>query len=99
MTPAEWIAAGQLSVSALAVGSIWFGIWQMRRAGDQRSEREDQRHTEAMRALEAMVAGLERQGQALETMVAGLERQGQALERQGQALERQGRALEAALTR
>lgn len=84
MTPAEWIAAGQLTVSALAVGSIWFGIWQMRRAGDQRAAGEDTRHAEAMTALQALVQGLERQGQALE--------------RQGQALERQGAALEAALT-
>lgn len=73
MTPTEWIATGQLAVSALAVVSIWFGILQMRRAGDQREKREDARHAESMRALEALVSGLERQG-------AALERQGQALE-------------------
>ena len=72
-----------LIVSAAAVSSIWFGIWQMRRAGDQRSAREDTRHAEAMTTLRALVQGLERQGQALE--------------RQGHALERQSQALEAAL--
>ncbi len=59
MTPAEWIAIGQLTVSAFAVGSIWFGIWQMRRAGDQREKREDARHAESMRALEALIKGME----------------------------------------
>ncbi len=59
-----------LIVSAGAVGSIWFGIWQMRRAGDQRAAREDARHaeamraqdtrhTEAMRALEGIIKGME----------------------------------------
>ena len=42
-----------LLVSAAAVASIWFGIWQMRRAGDQRTAREDARHAEAMTAFDA----------------------------------------------
>ncbi|MCZ0952630.1 MAG: hypothetical protein OXU75_04335 [Deltaproteobacteria bacterium] len=48
-----------LIVSAAAVGSIWFGLWQMRRAGDQRAAREDARHAEAMRALEGLIKGME----------------------------------------
>ena len=48
-----------LIISAAAVGSIWFGIWQMRRAGDQRADREDARHAEAMRALEGLIKGME----------------------------------------
>ena len=48
-----------LVVSAAAVGSIWFGLWQMRRAGDQRAAREDARHAEAMRALEGLIKGME----------------------------------------
>ena len=48
-----------LIVSAAAVLSIWFGIWQMRRSGDQRAVREDARHAEAMRALEAIIKGME----------------------------------------
>ncbi len=62
MTPIEWIAAGQLAIGAgqLAVGAVgvilvWQGIRQMRRAGDQREKREDARHCEAMRALEALI--------------------------------------------
>lgn len=55
-----------LIVSAGAVASIWFGIWRMGRAGDQRAAREDARHTEAMEALRAVIQGLERQGAALE---------------------------------
>ena len=42
-----------LVVAALGVGSLWFGIWQMRRSGDQRAAREDTRHAEAMHALDA----------------------------------------------
>ena len=42
-------------IAAFGVGSIWAGIRQMRRAGDQRAAREDQRHAEAMRALEALI--------------------------------------------
>ena len=48
-----------LIVSATAVGSIWLGIWQMRRAGDQRAACEDARHAESMRALEALIKGME----------------------------------------
>ena len=62
MTPVEWIAAGQLAVGAgqLVVGAVgvilvWQGIQQMRRAGDQREKREDARHSETMRALEALI--------------------------------------------
>ncbi|MDE0031950.1 MAG: hypothetical protein OXU75_02250 [Deltaproteobacteria bacterium] len=51
MTPGEWIAAGQLAVAAAGVALVWNGIWQMRRAGDQREERENQRHREVMAAL------------------------------------------------
>lgn len=58
MTPAEWIAAGQLAVGAAGVTLVWQGIRQMRRAGDQREKREDARHQEAMRALEALIKGV-----------------------------------------
>ena len=59
-----------LIVSAAAVGSIWFGIWQMRRAGDQRAAREDARHAEAMHGLEARHAEAMR---ALEGLIKGME--------------------------
>ncbi len=66
MTPTEWIAAGQLAVAAAGVALVWRGLYQMRRAGDQREKREDARHREAMRALES-------QSEALRVVVAGLE--------------------------
>ncbi|MDE0341956.1 MAG: hypothetical protein OXK82_02080 [Deltaproteobacteria bacterium] len=37
------------------VGSIWYGIYRMGTASDQRSKREDQRHAEAMTALRALI--------------------------------------------
>ena len=55
-----------LIVSAAAVASIWFGLWQMRRAGDQREKCEDARHAEAMEALH-------QQGETLRALVRGLE--------------------------
>jgi len=55
MTPVEWIAAGQLAVVAVGVILVWQGLNQMRHAGDQREKREDARHREAMRALEALI--------------------------------------------
>jgi len=80
MTPAEWIAVGQLAIAAVGVGSVWYGISRMGRASDLREKREDQRHAEAMRALDG-------QAEALRAVIQGLERQGEALARQGAALE------------
>ena len=93
MTPAEWIAAGQLVVGIAGVSLVWQGIRQMRRAGDQREKREDARHAETMRAMdsrhaEAMQA-LDSQAEALRALVQGLAHQGRALEA---ALEERGRA-------
>ena len=70
-----------LVVAALGVGSIWFGIWQMRRSGDQRAAREDARHAEAMRALDARHAeamgGMDARHaeamRALEALIKGME--------------------------
>ena len=60
------IAAGQLLTWAVAVGSVWLGIRQMRRAGDQREKREDARHREAMEVIR-------RQDETLRALVKGLE--------------------------
>lgn len=95
MTPGEWIAAGQLAVAAAGVALVWNGIWQMRRAGDQREERENQRHREVMAALtktdearekrddtrhaEAMRA-LDSQAEALRAVVQGMQQQTAALQ-------------------
>lgn len=79
-----WAALAIPAVAAL-VGAgqcwlIWVGIQRMGRTSDQREKREDARHTEAMTALQALVAGLERQGEALQRQGAALERQGAGLE-------------------
>ena len=93
MTPAEWIAVGQLVVGVAGVSLVWQGIRQMRRAGDQREKREDARHTEAMRALDARhtetMRALDGQAEALRALVQGLESQGRAL---AAALRESGRA-------
>ena len=65
MTTAEWIAFGQMLTGMFGVGLVWFGVLQMRRAGDQREKREDARHREAMRSLEALIKGMDRRTEAL----------------------------------
>ena len=67
------IAAGQMLVGAVAVGSVWLGIRQMRRAGDQREKREDARHREAMEVIRRQDEALRQQGEALRVLVKGLE--------------------------
>lgn len=70
-----------LIVAALGIGSIWFGIWQMRRSGDQRAAREDARHAEAMRGMDARHAeamrGMDARHaeamRALEALIKGME--------------------------
>lgn len=94
MTPGEWIAAGQLAVAAAGVALVWNGIRQMRRAGDQREERENH-HREVMATLtqtgearekredtrhaEAMQA-LDSQAEALRAVVQGMQQQTAALQ-------------------
>ena len=60
------IAAGQTLTGMAAVGSVWLGLRQMRRAGDQREKREDARHREAMEVLR-------QQGETLRGLVKGME--------------------------
>ena len=66
MSVSEWTGITQAAISLLMVGVVWAGIVVMRRAGDQRSKREDQRHTEAMaahtQAMRALEALIERTG-------------------------------------
>ena len=60
MTPLEIIfAVASVALQAAAVGTIAYGIYRMGRASDQREKREDQRHAEAMRALEGLIKGME----------------------------------------
>ena len=66
-----------LIVSAAAVLSIWFGVWQMRRAGDQRAAREDARHAEAMEAIQG---GFRQQAESLQAVIKALESMGRGIE-------------------
>ena len=70
---ALWVAVAQVAVS-LAIGIaqiavVWYGIRAMQRAGAQRAHEQDQRHTEAMRALDALIDGQRRQGEALSALI------------------------------
>lgn len=56
MSVSEWTGITQAAISLLMVGVVWTGIVLMRRAGDQRSQRDDQRHAEAMAAHEEVMA-------------------------------------------
>lgn len=70
---ALWVAVAQIAATvAIGTGQIaivWYGIRAMQRAGDRRAREQDQRHTEAMRALEALIAGQRDQGAALRTII------------------------------
>lgn len=50
--------ASLLPNTVAAIG-IWVGIFVMRRASKERADAEQNRHTEAMTALKAIIAGLE----------------------------------------
>ena len=63
------ISAVQAVASLGAVTVILAGIRQMRHAGDLREKREDARHAEAMRSLEAIIKGMEQQTAALQTVI------------------------------
>ena len=63
------ISAVQAVASLGAVIVILVGIRQMRHAGDLREKREDARHAEAMRSLEAIIKGMEQQTAALQTVI------------------------------
>lgn len=49
----EWTGIAQAAISLLMVVVVWSGIGAMRRTGDERSARDDQRHAEFMAAHEA----------------------------------------------
>ena len=66
MTPAEWIAAGQLATTVVGVGLVGVGIRAMTEAGmcrdrqlDEQRRDANQRHAESMEALRALIKGME----------------------------------------
>ena len=60
-TAALLIAAAHVVVGLMQVAIVAYGIRAMRTMGERRAREQDQRHAEAMRALEALI---ERTGRA-----------------------------------
>ena len=50
-----WVAIGQLLIGLGQIAIVWYGIRAMQRAGDRRAKEQDQRHAEAMIALEELI--------------------------------------------
>ena len=74
------VGAGQILVVAIGI-LVMRGMNRERAAQaeaqraetDQREKRADQRHAEAMRALDALVKGMDQQGETLRAAVKGIE--------------------------
>ena len=96
MSPIEIIATAHVAATVL-VGAvhavlIGLGLRAMHRAADARDraltnqeQAANQRHAEAMRALDALIAGQREQGAALREQGAALRKQGEAFREQGEA--------------
>ena len=76
MTPAEWIAAGQLATAIVGVGLVGVGIRAMTEAAKRRDRQldelrrdADQRHTENMEALRALIRGMDQQTEGLKVVI------------------------------
>ncbi len=70
------VSAGQLLVGLAGVSLVGVGIRAMTEAAKRRDRQldeyrrdADQRHAEAMRSLEAIIKGMERQTAALQTVI------------------------------
>ena len=105
-----WIAGAHVAATVVIglgqIAVVAWGIRAMQRAGDHRAAEQDQRHAEAMqaldlqrRALETLIAGQREQGEALREQGAALREEGAALREQGAALREQGAALSALVAR
>ena len=64
-----WIAAAQVGVGLLQAGIVWYGIRAMQRMGATRAREQDQRHAEAMTALNELIRAGQAQTAALETVI------------------------------
>ena len=62
VTIAQVAAALAIGIGQIAV--VWYGIRAMQRAGAPRAAEQDQRHAEAMQALETLIARTGRPGGA-----------------------------------
>ena len=64
---------------------------------DRREKREDARHAEAMRALDATIKGLEQQGELSRAAIKSLDQQGEWLQAAIKSLDQQGEWLRASV--
>ena len=64
-----WIAAAQVGGWLLQAGIVWYGIRAMQRMGATRTREQDQRHEEAMTALNELIRAGQAQTAALETVI------------------------------
>ena len=97
---ALWAAVAQvvttLIVGAAQIAIVAYGIRAMRAASDKRAHEQDQRHHEAMKALNTQSETLSAQSSALTALV---ERTTTALNAQSESLSAQSRALSALVER
>ncbi len=77
----------QILIGAGQIGIVYYGISRMMQASDQRAIAGERQERESERRHAETMAVLKDQSQALQAMIRGLDSQGQALQRQGQALE------------
>ena len=69
----------QYIIGAGQVGIVYYGISRMMQASDQRTIAGERQEREAERRHAETMASLNDHGQALQAMIRGLDRQGQAL--------------------
>ena len=82
-----WIAAADVVVGLMQCGIVAYGIRAMQIAGDRRAEEQDQRHKEAMAAIDAQNRSLDAQIRALDAQIRRFDAQNRSLDAQTRALE------------
>ena len=94
------VGAGQIAVVAVGIHFMRQmnkdrarQVEAQRAEADQREKRADQRHAEAMRALEALIKGMDHQAETSRALVKGMEQQGESLRAAVKGMEQQGESL------
>ena len=81
------IGGGQVLIGLGQIAVVWYFGRQMVLANEARTQAGERQEQQAEHRHAENMAALRDQGQALQALIRGMDRQGQALERQGQALE------------
>ena len=91
---ANWIAGASAFIAILQTGLVAWGIREMVRANRDRTRQTeaqtratDQRHTENMRRIDALIEGQAEQRRALDALIEGQAEQRRASDAQTRALE------------